>query len=479
MDAKTDPHATAAERVFLTHRETRVIVLGVLLPLFMGSIDNTILASALPIIGRDLGDVRGLSWLITIYLLAATAGVPLYGKLADIHGRQFALRVAMGLHMAGSLACALAPSLPLLIVARALQGIGGAGLSAVPVIVLGDAVAPKDRGRYYTYFAMVYTTAGACGPAFGGSIAEHLHWSVIFWINIPLGLLALVITTTLLRKLPRNERRHRLDILGAALIVAASVCFMLALNLGGRSYPWLSIPIALLFMAALLVGAAFVWRLCTAPEPLIPVSILVHPVVRWAVLANSIGWASIAGLNIFMPIYLQGVMGLSPTVAGLSLMVLMMSLNGSAALYGQVLGRVRHYKLLPTCMLLISIVSVAVMAYWVDRMTILSFQVLLFLVGVGFGGVPSLATVAMQNVVERHQIGITMATINFSRGLVTTMLIALLGVMVLGAAATVGPDTAAAAQAFRPLFLTLIACFAIAFVSLIMLEERPLRGEDS
>src|SRR6476646_2711447 len=213
-----DPTTTAT---YLSHRETRVIVWGVLLPLFMGSIDNTILASALPTIGHDFGDVHSLPWLITIYLLAATAAMPLYGKIADIHGRLFAMRIALALYLGGSLIGAL-------IAARALQGLGGAGLSGIAIIVLGDVAAPADRGRYYAYFSIVYTTAGAVGPALGGFIAGYLHWSVIFWINIPLGLLAAAITATLLTRLPRHERPHRLDVIGAALIVLASISFMLA-----------------------------------------------------------------------------------------------------------------------------------------------------------------------------------------------------------------------------------------------------------
>jgi MFS family permease len=234
MDAQT----AVSQAKPLTHKETRLIVWGVLLPLFMGSLDNTILATALPTIGRDFGDVQGLPWLITIYLLAATAAMPLYGKIADIRGRRFTLYIAIAIYLAGSLVCALAPSMLVLISGRALQGLGGAGLTSVAIIVLGDAAAPKDRGPYYAWFSVVYTTAGAIGPALGGSIADHLHWSVIFWLNIPLGLAAVWITSTVLRRLPRHERPHRLDLIGAILIVVASVAFMLGLNLGGRNYAW-------------------------------------------------------------------------------------------------------------------------------------------------------------------------------------------------------------------------------------------------
>src|SRR6202023_3972673 len=167
-------------------------------PIFMGSLDQTILASALPTIGRDLGDAYDLPWLITAYLLASTAVIPLYGKIADIRGRAFALRIAIVVHLVGSLLCALAPSMLVLILGRGLQGIGGGGLASMGMVVLSDVAAPRERGRYYAYFAVTYTSAGACGPALGGFLSDHLHWPAIFWINVPLCFLALAITGSLL-----------------------------------------------------------------------------------------------------------------------------------------------------------------------------------------------------------------------------------------------------------------------------------------
>jgi MFS family permease len=454
----------------------------------MGSFDNTNLATALPTIGRSLQDVQGLPWLITIYLLAATAGMPLYGKIADIHGRQFALRIAIVLHMAGCLVCALAPSIFVLIIGRAVQGAGGAGLSSISMVILGDAASPKERGRYYAYFAIVYTTAGACGPALGGFIAEHLHWSVIFWLIFVLDALALAATGSLLRILPRYERPHRLDVAGAVLITAAAMAFMLALNLGGKSYPWLSLPIAALFSAAFGLGALFVRRLVTAPEPLIPIAILRNAVVRWCVATNTFGWGSMIALNVFLPIYLQSVIGLSPTQAGLSLMVLMISLNSSAGFAGPLLGRVVHYKRLPLACLLVSIAALAVLALWADRMSPLTFQVLLFLIGAGFGPTPSMAMVAMQNAVAQYQLGIAVGTMNFSRNLFTTIQIACLGAIVLTDTAAIEPGTgsefggalsplaADAAAAFQVVFFTIAACLLLAFGAAASIEERPLRA---
>jgi MFS family permease len=485
MDAHVEPPPPRP----LTHRQTRLIVWGVLLPLFLGSLDNTILASALPTIGHHFGDVHNLPWLITVYLLASAAVMPLYGKIADIHGRLYAMRIALVFYLGGSLLCALAPSIGVLIAGRALQGLGGAGLSGIAIIVLGDVAAPADRGRYYAYFSITYTTAGAVGPALGGFIADHLHWSVIFWINIPLGLIAAAITATLLTRLPRYERPHRLDLIGAMLIVLASVSFMLALNLGGKSYPWFSVPVGLLLLVALIVGAGFVARLLTAPEPLIPIAILREPIVRWAALASALGWAAIVGLNIFLPMYLQSVYGLSPTTAGLSLMILMVTLNANAGLCGQLLGRVEHYKILPMCLFVVAIAAMVMLAIWADRMTALWLQLLLFLIGAGFGPMPSMATVSMQNVVERHQLGIALGTMSFMRALFTTIMVAVLGAIVLsvtsslapggagGFDAPLGPQAAEAARVFRTVFFTIAACLSLSFVSMVLIEQRPLRSD--
>jgi EmrB/QacA subfamily drug resistance transporter len=469
-----DAIADATKVKPLTHRETRLIVIGMLLPIFMASLDQTILASALPTIGRELGEAHELPWLITAYLLASTAMIPLYGKIADISGRAFALHIAIAVHLAGSLLCALAPSMPVLILGRVLQGIGGGGLSSMGIVVLGDVAAPRERGRYYGYFAVTYTTAGACGPALGGFLADHLHWSAIFWINLPLGLAALAVTSALLRGLPRHERPHRLDMIGAVLIVAASVSFMLGLNLAGIRFPWSSLPIVALFGFALIVGALFVVRLITAPEPLIPISVLLDPVVACAFVANAFAWGSIVGLNIFLPSYLQTVAGLSATDAGLSLMVIMVTLNISAGLAGQVLGRVARYKTLPMVGLVVTIAAVLMLGWRADNLDLWWFELLLILIGAGFGPLPSLTQVAVQNSVARHQLGISVGAMNFSRSLLATILVAAFGAIVLSESAPVdqGP---AAAQAFARVFYADAGCLAIALIAVVLMAERPLQ----
>ena len=479
MDAASQP-ITARD---LSHKEVQLVVLGVLLPVFMGSLDNTILASALPTIGRDFGDVHNLPWLITAYLIANTAVTPLYGKISDIHGRRVTLLIAVSMYMAGSLVCALAPNMIVLILGRILHGIGGGGLTATGMVVLGDIAAPRDRGRYYGYFSLTYTTAGACGPALGGFLTQYLHWSVIFWLNIPLGLIAIALTLTLLRRLPRHDRPHRLDFIGAALIMTAAVSFMLALTLGGARYPWSSPPILSLFAISLVVGVGFVVRLLTAPEPLIPISILSDPIARCAIAANAFGWGSIIGLNIFLPMYLQRVLGLSATIAGLSLMVLMVTLNTSAGLASRIMVRAQHYKTVPMLGLGLATASVFVMAWRAENLNLWWFEALLALIGIGFGALPPLASTALQNTVSIHHFGTAIGTMQFSRSLFATILIALLGALVLVGTTALGPDASAEISAgtmynaagFARAFYVAAASFAAALICLVMLEEKPLQ----
>jgi EmrB/QacA subfamily drug resistance transporter len=479
MDAATRPVATDlyAQKT-LSHRDARLIIIGMMLPVFMGSLDSTILATALPAIGRDLGHLNDLPWLITTYLIAATASTPLYGKISDTRGRRFATMIAIGAYMAGSLICALAPSMAVLIFGRVIHGLGGGGLTSTGMVVLGDVAAPKERARYYAYFSIVYTTAGACGPALGGFLADHLHWTAIFWFNIPLGVLAFAFTTSVLRRLPRYERAHRLDVLGAVLIVMASVAFMLAVTSGGVRYAWTSPAILGLLGLSALAGVLFVARLMTAPEPLIPVAILKDPVVRCAIASNSLGWGGIIGLNIFLPMYLQWVLGMSATNAGLSLMVLMATLNASAGFSAQLLMRYRRYKIVPLIGLALAIVALATLAVEVNGMPAWEFELLIAVLGIGFGPLAPLSTTVLQNAVVLHQFGSAIGTMNFTRSLYATVLVAVFGAMVSSAVTGQGttvPTGALEVSGFQLIFAAATVSLLLAFIALVLLEEKPLR----
>jgi MFS family permease len=489
MDAKVSEPAAApvaphADPEPLSHSERRIIVMSMMLPVFLGSVDQSILASSLPTIGRVFGNVHDLPWVITSYLIAATALTPLYGKFADIHGRRASLLIALGIYMTGAFISASSQSLLMLIFGRVVQGCGGGGLTASAQMVLGDIASPKDRAKYYTYFSIAFTTAGGCGPALGGWICDHLSWWMIFIWKIPLCIIAGILALTMLRRLPFHGRRHRLDFVGAVLIMAASSSFMLALNVGGVRYPWLSAPVIALVGCALLLGAAFVARLLTAAEPLIPIAILADPAARLAMLTHSFGWGSILGLNIFLPMYLQNALGWSPTDSGVSLMILMVTLNTSAGFSSQLIGRVKHYKLLPTVFLVIAIGAVLALAFSAAGMSSLRFEIILFLIGIGFGPMAPLTQVALQNTVAIHHLGSAIGTMNFVRTLMSTIVVAAFGAIVLATLPVAGPaDTlgqrAAAATSVAPfvaVFLAAAGTLTVALIALIRLEEKPLEA---
>jgi len=213
----------------LDHATVRAIVAGIMLAMFLSALEQTIVAPALAAIGKSLGGIDELSWVVTAYLLSVTATTPLFGKLSDIYGRRLILLWAIGIFICGSIACALAPTIWFLIVARGLQGIGGGGLLPIAQTIIADLLSPRERPIVQGRTSIMFMSASILGPVLGGLLTDHLHWSLIFWINLPLGAVALVMTERALRRLPRNDRPHQLDVIGAALMVGAALSLMLAL----------------------------------------------------------------------------------------------------------------------------------------------------------------------------------------------------------------------------------------------------------
>src|SRR3954467_598276 len=229
-----------APRAALSSDEVRTILVSLMLTMFLAALDQTIVATALPTIGRQFHDVTSLSWVITAYLLASTAVAPVFGTLSDIYGRRAMIITAMSLFIVGSVLCALAPNMATLILARGLQGLGGGGILPIVQVVISDIVTPRERGQYQAYFSGVGTAAGIGGPIIGGVFAEHLHWSMIFWINVPLGIASLALLVPKMAKIPTFHRRRKVDWSGGILLMASAVVFMLVLSWGGNKYAWAS-----------------------------------------------------------------------------------------------------------------------------------------------------------------------------------------------------------------------------------------------
>ena len=482
------PPLPASDRPPLAHAEIRTIVLGILLAMFLGALDQTIIATALPTIGRELSDVENLSWVVTAYLLTATAATPLYGKLSDIHGRRAMLLVAIAIFVLASVLCAVAPNMTVLIVGRALQGLGGGGLLSLAQVIVGDVVLPLERGRYQGYISVVFAAASIGGPVIGGFFAQHLHWSLIFWINLPIGLIAFLITDRVLKRLPRCERPHRLDVAGATLMMAATVLLLLALTWGGTRFPWASARIVALFAASALLWALFAIRLLTAREPFLPLALLTNPVVGFGTASVACVFGTMIGLSIFVPIYFQVVLGLSASASGLALIPLMGGTVIGSTASGQAMSRLAHYKRAPFAGLAAALAALVLLAAAPDRLSVAAVCTALGVIGLGMGSLFPVTTVAVQNAVLPYQLGTATGAMNFFRQLAGAVIVAAFGAIVLGGAGAPGltVETLAAqasglaqsdlAHVFRWLFGAAAACLGLGLVLLGIMEERPLRG---
>src|SRR5476649_1541028 len=376
--AKSEPRT-------LTHPEIRAIVLGIMLAMFLGALDQTIVATALPTIGRHFGNLDDLSWVVTAYLLTATATTPLYGKLSDIYGRRGLMLAGIGIFIAGSLACALAPSMTALIFGRTLQGLGGGGLMALAQTIIANILSPRERGRYQGYIGAVFATSSVGGPVLGGFLTEHLDWSLIFWINLPLGLAALGMTSSVLRLVPFRPRQHRLDLIGAALMMSASIALLLALSWGGRRFDWISGPIGALLLASAVLWGLFAWRLVSTKEPFLPLTVLGNPVVRCAALAGACNMGTLVGMTIFVPLYFEVVLHMSAGQSGLALIPLMGATVLSSTVTGRLMTHIEHYKRMPLIGLSASILLLVPLAIWAGAMPTYLVLILLTLIGTGLG----------------------------------------------------------------------------------------------
>ena len=481
------PQPAFAPPTRLTDAQIRSIVIGLMTAMLLAALDQTIVATAMPTIGLDLGDAANLPWVVTAYLLASTAVTPLYGKLSDIHGRRIMLLIAISAFSVGSLVCAMAPTMVTLALARGLQGIGGGGLIALSQTIIGDIMSPKERARYQVYIAGVFVAASVAGPLLGGFFAQHLHWSFIFWINLPIGLAAFLLTNGKLKLLPRHERRHRLDWPGATLMVLSSTALLLALSWGGVRYPWGSAVVVSLLGAAVLLGAGFVARLATAAEPLIPTNVLKDQVVYSATMAACFAMGTFIGLTIYVPIFFEGVLGLTASQSGLALVPLMIGTVTGATLSGRSMLYFKRYKRVPMVMMGISVACCSVIALEGRALPFAAMEVLFLLLSMGLGTILPLSTIAIQNTVELHELGIATAAMNFFRSLGGALIVAAFGTIVLGgtagnAAATHdmeslirGSDAVHLAQTFRWVFWAASLGLCLAWAFLALMEERPLR----
>jgi EmrB/QacA subfamily drug resistance transporter len=469
----------------LDHATVRAIVAGIMLAMFLSALEQTIVAPALPAIGKSLGGIDDLSWVVTAYLLAATAATPLFGKLSDIYGRRTILLTAIVIFIAGSVACALAPSVWMLILGRGLQGLGGGGLLPIAQTIIADMLSPRERPVVQGRTAIMFMSASILGPVLGGLLTDHLHWSLIFWINLPLGLIALVMTERSLRRLPRHDRPHRVDVIGASLMVGAALSLMLALAWGGTRFPWASARIVTLLCASAVLWVLFAVRLLTAREPFIPLAILHGRVTSTITAAAFFSVGTIIGITIYMPLYCQTVLGVSASLSGFALIAFMCGTVLGSQIAARLMVRMTHYMRVPMVGLVIAIAALAKLAVEPGSHSLGEVGALLAALGLGMGPMYPVSTIVMQNGVKPHQMGTATGTLNFFRTLGGAIIVAVFGAIILGGGTygsgvmtleKIAASHGDMAPAFHWVFIAAAIFAAISFVCLLLVEEKPLHG---
>ncbi|NNN24541.1 MDR family MFS transporter [Pseudomonas nitroreducens] len=475
-----------------------LLLAALLLVMFLAALDQTIVSTALPTIVGELGGLHLLSWVVTSYLLASTVVVPLYGKFGDLYGRKLVLQTAILLFLAGSALCGLAQNMTQLILLRALQGLGGGGLMVVAMAAIGDVIAPAERGRYQGLFGGVFGLATVVGPLVGGFLVEQLSWRWIFYINLPLGLLALLVIGNAFK--PHVARvKHVIDYFGAFFLTLALASLVLITSLGGSTLEWTSIDILCLSLFAVVGVIGFAHEQRIAAEPIMPLHLFRH---RTFVLAGLIGFTvgvSLFGSVTFLPLYMQVVKDATPTSAGLQMLPLMGAMLIVSAITGRLISRWGRYRVFPILGTLLQVIALALLSRLDLQSSMLQMNLYMALLGAGLGMVMQVLILAVQNNVEfRHMgvatsgatlfrsIGVSVFGALFSHELMSRLVSAFPASV--GSPANLSPAAvhalpAALRQAYLEAFsgsmhwVFLVACMvsAVAFALSWLLQEVPLR----
>ena len=487
-----------------THAQILRVITGILLCILLAAIDQTVVVPAVPAIAADLHGFGHLSWIVSAYLLTSTAATPIYGKLSDIYGRRALLLPAIVLFVIASILCALSQTLWQLIAFRALQGVGGAGLMAMAQAAIADVVAPRERGRYQAYMAGTWGVASIAGPLLGGWVTDSLSWRWIFWINLPIGIAAYLLSSRALKLLKVRRRPARIDYAGAALLTAAVTTCLLAMSWGGNEYAWASPQVTGLAVVAVTLLAALVWRERQAPDPLLPPRLFTNAVFVRGVVVSGCAAGAMFGGTFLLPLFFQLTRGADAATSGTLIVPFLAANVVGAYASGQLARRLGKAKLIVLGGLAISVAGYALLAGVGAGTSHFVSVADMLVVGLGLGIVMPSSLVIAQNAAERRDVGVATGTLLFLRSmgaafgstLVGTLLASRfsaglaardvtvpvdLGALRAGSGVTLEPSVRAAADAalLGGFYFGFMACAALAlvgFLACLWMRDLPLQS---
>ncbi|MFD5338839.1 MDR family MFS transporter [Streptomyces hawaiiensis] len=404
---------------------------ALLLGMLLAALDQTIVSTALPTIVSDLGGLDHLSWVVTAYLLAATAATPLWGKLGDQYGRKRLFQTAIVIFLIGSALCGAAQDMAQLIAFRALQGLGGGGLIVLSMAIVGDLVPPRERGRYQGLFGAVFGATSVLGPLLGGLFTQHLSWRWVFYVNLPVGVVALAVIATVLH-LPRKAQRHVIDYLGTLLIAAVATCLVLVASLGGTTWAWGSWQIVGLAVLGVVLAVAFVAVERRAAEPVLPLKLFrVRTFTLAAVISFVVGFAMFGAMT-YLPTFLQVVQGISPTMSGVHMLPMVLGLLLASTASGQIVSRTGRWKVFPIAGTGVTTLGLLLLHQLDEHSSTAALSGFFFVFGLGLGLVMQVLVLIVQNAVPYEDLGVATSGATFFRSIGASFGVAVFGTVFAG-----------------------------------------------